>query len=497
MQKESAPRARSPKSDRWAFGTYYLDQPWPDRGGIWYACTYDAGTRGVRRQSLHTADFEEAKTKLVGLVAAAPVSGEAPSPKNVLCVRIFESYLDGHATTIRTTEAAERAIALAAEWLETIRSPTAKVTFWTPSRQTEFARWLVDEKHLAAGTIERTFTVIGAAFKDAAKVKMRDMPLKGRVESALIAYAPEITMKRSNIAKELKIAPPKKGGYVPTLYEMAKFIDLQKSEHLRRWTILSLTTWARPEAVADFDPALQSNPTTGIVDLNPPGRPQTNKFRPRIATPQSLDDWLDEWSFVDGEAWKEKNGVWPEGSLPLLMFKQKRVANVKKGIKRLGDRNGLPNFTQYTPRRFMATTIRKLCPNIPREKRSLWLGHSVEGSRTTDHYENFDREVVEDVAIGTDFIMAELQKLCTTRLLAVELQLNKKNLARIGAKTPEKTNKNQDVNGGRYRDRCHPWGFCVPVCWNRSAGAQDRDLQRRGQWREPAERGSASITIWA
>jgi hypothetical protein len=245
--------------------------------------------------------------------------------------------------------------------LQVIRQTTAKVAFWTEARQKQFGRWLVDEKHLAAGTIERHFTVIGAAFKDAAKVKMRDTPLKGQVECALIAYAPEIAMKRSNIPKVLKIAPPKKGGYVPTFDDMVKFIDLQKSEHLRRWTILSLTTWARPEAVADFEPARQSNPTTGILDLNPPGRPQTNKFRPRIATPQSLSDWLDEWSDVDAEAWKEKNGAWPEVPLPLLMFKQKRVANVKKGVKRLGDDNGLPDFTQYTPRRFMATMIRKLC----------------------------------------------------------------------------------------------------------------------------------------
>ena len=94
-------------------------------------------------------------------------------------------------------------------------------------------------------------------------------------------------------------------------------------------------------------------------------------------------------------------------------------------------------------------------PHIPREKRSLWLGHSVDGSRTTDHYENFDRELLEDVAIGTDFILSELQKRCKTRLLAVELQLNRKDLARIGAKASNKPYINQEVDGGRYRDRTY------------------------------------------
>jgi hypothetical protein len=77
----------------------------------------------------------------------------------------------------------------------------------------------------------------------------------------------------------------------------------------------------------------------------------------------------------------------------LTIYKGKRVGSVKKAVKRIAREVGLPEFTQYTPRRFTATKVRRLCPFVTRERRSLWLGHSVaEGSTTTDHYEAFDPE---------------------------------------------------------------------------------------------------------
>ena len=392
---------------------------------------------------------------LIALVATAPAAGDAPSPKDVLSVRVFEAYLDGHGATIRTKGAAARAVALATEWLVETGQETAKVAFWTPAQQEAFARWLAETKNLAAATIERHFNVIGAAFHDAAKLKMRDDPFGGKVEAGLIAYAPKIAMTGASIAKTLKIAEPKEGGYTPSMDEMANFIDAKKSEHLQRWIILALTTWARPEAIADFEPARQYTSVTGVLNLNPPGRPQTKKFRPKIVAPLALTDWLDEWARVDAVTWEKENGAPPQSPTPLLRFKRKRVANVKRGVKRLADEIGLLGFSQYCFRRFMPTMVRKLCPLIPREKRSLWLGHSVAGSRTTKHYENFDPDVIEDVALATDYVLCELQKRCRTRLLAVELQLNPSDLRRLGAKLATKTQPNQIDNGGRYRDRTY------------------------------------------
>ncbi len=57
-------------------GGYYLERPHPEHLGFWYACRYDPGTRQVRRRSLKTTDFEEAKVRFAALVASAPAQRE-------------------------------------------------------------------------------------------------------------------------------------------------------------------------------------------------------------------------------------------------------------------------------------------------------------------------------------------------------------------------------------------------------------------------------------
>ena len=63
--------------------------PDPEHLGFWYACRYDPGTRQVRRRSLKTTDFEEAKVRLAALVASAPSSANRvgpPGPDQILSV---------------------------------------------------------------------------------------------------------------------------------------------------------------------------------------------------------------------------------------------------------------------------------------------------------------------------------------------------------------------------------------------------------------------------
>lgn len=127
--------------------------------------------------------------------------------------------------------------------------------------------------------------------QDAASVKLRLDPLGHQIEGALVAHVPKIVYQRVRISRELKIAPPRKGG-VPSMAEMAVFIDAVETPHLKHWVILALNTWARPEAIADFDPTTQYERTIGALNLNPPGRIQTNKRRPLLPVTRGLADWL-------------------------------------------------------------------------------------------------------------------------------------------------------------------------------------------------------------
>jgi hypothetical protein len=270
-------------------------------------------------------------------------------------------------------------------------------------------------------SIERRLDVVCAAFHEMTQIKLRVDPFGQEVETALMTHAPKFLYKRARIAKELKIPPSKPRHNKLSIEDMAKALDALKHEHLFRFAIIALNTWARPEAVSEFEPAEQRD--RGLIYLNQVDRAQTNKLRPTIVETRCLAGWLDQW-----------------GDGPLLVYQGERVASVKKAIGKAG-------LTPGCFRHFMPTMVKRLCRGVTREQRSIWLGHVVkEGSRTTDNYEADDPEFLADVALATDFVMQQLQAKCSRRLFAIEVRLNQKELARIGARENEKSSHLQLVN---------------------------------------------------
>src|SRR5262249_17517017 len=154
---------------------YYLDRPHPEHGASWYACRYDPRTRQVRRRSLGTTDFEQAKIALAALVAAAPrgPSASLPSRDGVLTVAVLKAYLDERAPHIASEHVAYRAVALVTDYLSSINRPDATVSFWSAAQQLEFAKWCVTTHGHSAGYVERLFNVMRAAFNDASVAKIR------------------------------------------------------------------------------------------------------------------------------------------------------------------------------------------------------------------------------------------------------------------------------------------------------------------------------------
>jgi hypothetical protein len=407
---------RSDGEQRFQIGDYYLAQPHPDHLGIWYACRYDARARTTRRRSLETADFEAAKIALAALVAAAPAaSGQAPAPDQVLSLAILKAYMDGHGATIASEEVAQRAVTLFADYLASILRLDASVAFWTPAQQLECARWL--------------------------RQSFRPDGLGGESECALIMSAPRITMTETEVMKALAL-PRRQLRKKPTMDEMAAVLErMAHTEHLFRFALMSLATWARPQAVIDFDP-VQVDWEDGAVDLAPVGWVPTNKRRPRQPLTLCLAGWLQAW-----------------GEAPLLTYHGERVESVKNGVKRIAHELELPHITQKSFRTFMADQTKKMFTRVSKEHRSLYLGHVVkEGSRTTDFYESDDPVAIEDVALATDCIITLLAEKVSRPLFAIDVRLTKAELTAIGARVlPQKLDKSRK-NGGRDRDRtCDPY----------------------------------------
>ena len=165
--------------------------------------------------------------------------------------------MDGHGATIASEEAAERAVKLFTLYLTHIKRIDASVACWTPARRLECARWLREQYGHAASYIARCFNVMRSALINATKVKIEDRRRRAIRSKRHVARAPEIVMREPAIASELKIPTRRRRRTPLTLDDMARILDRCTTPHLFRSPILSLTTWARPQAVIDFDPEEQ------------------------------------------------------------------------------------------------------------------------------------------------------------------------------------------------------------------------------------------------
>jgi integrase len=205
--------------------------------------------------------------------------------------------------------------------------------------------------------------------------------------------------------------------WIPSFEQLGQFIDAidARQENLFRFVMLALNTWARPEALIDFRADTQVDWAFGVVDLNPPGRRQTKKQRPKIKLTDNLAEWLRHWS----------------ANAPMVWDGQP-VTTMKRTFKRHALACGLPQFTQYGIRHFMATYVRHAKPPVSKEQRDVWLGHA--DRRTANWYEHRDPEFLEDARRATDTIIAELQRYARRPLSARKLRLAKASIQLVYAK---------------------------------------------------------------
>jgi integrase len=306
----------------------------------------------------------------------------------------------------------------------------------------------------SAGYIERLFNVMRSAFNAACEVKIRIDAVGNKVEAAMLSHAPKVVWKRDKIAKELKIPAETRKPRVLSIEEMGRLLDHLRTPHLFRFAIIELCTWVRPQAVIDLNPKKQVDWSDGSIDFKPEGWIPTNKRRPHQPLSECLAGWLKAWDRED-EVRRAKDVAAGREPQPdaLIVYKRRRVATVKRAIRRISADLGFIGFSQYGLRHFMADQVKKLF-RIPRELRSRWLGHVVkDGSPTTNHYERDDPHELTDVALAVDCIMALIQEHCGRPLFSpsgswasrgrpsftADKLRTRKELERIGARALPKT----------------------------------------------------------
>src|SRR5262249_39251809 len=152
--------------------------------------------------------------------------------------------------------------------------------------------------------------------------------------------------------------------WIPSDAELAGIIDglPEDKEHEAafRYVIMALNTWARPEAILELSVKRQVSFESGLVHLNPPGRPQVpNKQRPTISLTDNLRGWLLHWNL----------------DFPLVYFDRRVMRVDSRTLKKAAKAAGIDTtfVHRYMLRHYMATRVRKV-DGIPvsREERAKW-----------------------------------------------------------------------------------------------------------------------------
>ena len=254
-----------------------------------------------------------------------------------------------------------RAMQLTTEFIGEKLGSAAVVSSFSLVRQREFMRWSVDKYQHSAGTISRNLSVVNAAFRFGCKPQIVRDGFGNEIEVTLLDSAPPVVTQPKEVARLTALPESTPRDWLPSFEQFGAFIDKidVRQENLFRFVIMALNTWARPEAIIDLRKAAQIDWPFGVVDLNPLGRRQTKKFRPKIKLTENLGDWLRHWDCDAPMIWNEKP-----------------VTTMKQTFKRHAVACGLPHFTQYTIRHFMATYVRQAKPPVSKEQRDNWLGHN-------------------------------------------------------------------------------------------------------------------------
>jgi hypothetical protein len=407
---EQPRRSRARRATRlFEIGKYWLGHE-PGRATI-YCYHYDAGTRKTRRESTELRDLEDAKVWL-----ATRVLKEAPDKPHtdhaLVAIASIRAFYFEHTRINERQNAPGRAFDLILEFLRGQKIPgTPKVADFGLAQQESFMRWCAATKELSARSISTYLRFYGAAVRFCAKPRL--IHDRGNMrEARVLDAAPFVQSDEASVARVTGLPRGKPRDFVPSEAELARVIDQIQQPHIRRYVILALNTWARPEAIMDLRVGRQVDWDRNLIHMNQEGRQQSQKVRPTIRLTENLRGWLTYWN-VDAPIchWTRDNRC--------IIYRE--ISN--HSLKAAAIRAGVPNperYNKYVFRHFMATKCRAVAGvEVSREQRAEWLGHLDPRHRTTQGwYETLDADFLLEPALATDAILAQLNALCKTGLVA-------------------------------------------------------------------------------
>jgi hypothetical protein len=337
----------------------------------WCRTWFDPATRQTSRASLGTSDLREAELKLAAWIATH-VEIRHQHSADLPVATVLTRYWHGHAINLPSAGQAKIELRFWSEFFT-----TDMVADLTPIRQEAFVEHLRGLGH-STGYISRILSTGRAAIRRAHK----------RGELLAAPFIADVETSEDRRVKEPRGRPV-------TIEEIAALFDAAEQEHVFIFLLLACCTLARPDAILDLT-VFQRDRNAGTIDLNPAGRRQTKKFRPKILEAKTLTPWLDRATAEHFVAWHGR-----------------RLKSIKTAWRRLRAAAGLDErVTPYSIRHTMNRELKRL--GVPREQRSGLLGHLPRGAaRTTAIYEDDDPGYLRDAVEAIDGLMADVSRAAT------------------------------------------------------------------------------------
>lgn len=331
----------------------------------WCRTWYDADTRQTRRASLGTDDLQAAKVALWEWFAKYGRVGKQQAAETSLEL-VLVRYYQQHAEVLPSAEMARVALGY---WSDFFSGAT--VSEVTPARQREFVDWLKArrERPLSDGYIKRVLTVGKSALNRAYK--------EGEIDTV-----PFVIPGQDSVSRE----------QVLSVDESEALWAAATQPHERMYLALAYGTLARPETIlalrrelVDFDRRL--------LNMNPPGRRQTKKYRPTVPVCDFLLPWLERS---------------PDG--PLVQWRGREIASFKTAWRKMRAAAGLPSDTvPKVIRHTMATHLR--ASGVDAAQIQGMLGHKAYSGKT-EVYARYQPDFLGQAVAAIDGYMNALRVSC-------------------------------------------------------------------------------------
>lgn len=218
----------------------------------------------------------------------------------------------------------------------------------------------------------------------------------GSVEGCVLQLAAAINTLPNHKAaftaaslKEVSASPIYRAN-IETLAAMFDFALAREERHtLRTYLRAAIATWARPEALLEIDQR-QWHSAAGVLDLNPPGRRQTKKYRPKVPIARQFRSYLDE---LNGQL------------LPVVTLRH-AWDPMRKALGLPGDGEAGPKLI----RRSISTLVRQRIGEEKWAQGEMMLGHRK--ASTSDIYALPDPANLGAALAATEAIIDEIKELC-------------------------------------------------------------------------------------